>query len=132
MGMTDPNADMLTRIRNGLAAKKKDVDIPSSKMKVSIANILKEEGYINNFKVIKDKKQGVLRIYLKYDSDNKSAIWHIKKVSKPSRRVYVKKEKISVVMNGLGISIISSSKGVLSDKKARELNVGGEVICTVC
>jgi small subunit ribosomal protein S8 len=131
MGMTDPIADMLTRIRNGIMAKKEQVDIPSSKLKVGIARMLKDEGYINNFKVVKDKKQGVLRVYLKYDSSGKGVIGGISRISKPSRRVYVRKDRIPRVLNGLGVAIISTSRGVITDREARKLEVGGEVVCSV-
>lgn len=129
--MTDPIADMLTRIRNGLHAKHDAVDIPSSKMKLDIARILKAEGYIRNFKLIQDKKQGILKIFLKYDDDNNSVVMEIKRVSKPGCRVYANADEIPVVKNGLGISILSTSKGVVSDKSAKALHVGGEVLCTV-
>ena len=129
--MTDPLADMLTRIRNGNKAKFKKVDIPSSKLKVSVAKILKDEGYIKNYKVTKDNKQGVLTIYLKYDKENERIITGLKRISKPGRRVYVKKDNIPKVLNGLGVNLLSSPKGILTDKRARELNVGGELLCSV-
>jgi len=131
MSMTDPIADLLTRIRNGAMAKLQKVDIPSSNMKVSIVNVLKNEGFIKNFKLISDQKQGVLRIYLKYINDNDSVISEIKRVSKPGGRRYVKSDKIPSVKQGLGIAILSTSKGLLTDKVARESGVGGELICTV-
>ena len=129
--MTDPLADMLTRLRNGNKAKFKKVDIPSSKLKVSVAKILKDEGYIKNYKVTKDNKQGVLTIYLKYDKENERIITGLKRISKPGRRVYVKKDNIPKVLNGLGVNLLSSPKGILTDKRARELNVGGELLCSV-
>ncbi|MEW6614722.1 MAG: 30S ribosomal protein S8 [Thermodesulfobacteriota bacterium] len=129
--MTDPFADMLTRIRNANKAKFKKVDMPSSNLKVSVAKILKDEGYIKNYKVIKDSKQGVLTIYLKYDDENNTVITGLKRISKPGRRVYVKKDKIPRVLTGLGINILSTPKGILTDKKARESNVGGELLCSV-
>ncbi len=134
MTMTDPVADMLTRIRNGLKARFEKVDIPTSTLKVEIARILKEEGYINDYKVKKTtdyNKQGVLRIYLKYDGDKNSIISGIKRVSKPGLRIYSKKDSIPRVMDGLGIAILTTPKGVLTDKKAKEFNTGGEVLCYV-
>jgi small subunit ribosomal protein S8 len=131
MGMTDPVADMLTRIRNGSGAKFAKVDIPSSKLKVQIARILKDEGYVKNFKVMKDNRQGILRIYLKYDDKNQEIIQRVFRVSRPSRRVYAGKEGIPKVLNGLGISILSTSKGLLTDREARRLGVGGEILCSL-
>lgn len=131
MSMTDPIADLLTRIRNGAMAKLQKVDIPSSNMKVGIVTVLKNEGYIKNYKLISDQKQGVLRIYLKYINDSDSVISEIKRVSKPGGRRYVKSDKIPSVKQGLGIAILSTSKGLLTDKVARETGVGGELICTV-
>jgi len=131
MSMTDPIADLLTRIRNGAMAKLQKVDIPSSNMKVGIVNVLKNEGFIKNYKLISDQKQGILRIYLKYINDNDSVISEIKRVSKPGGRRYVKSDKIPSVKQGLGIAILSTSKGLLTDKVARESGVGGELICTV-
>ncbi|MCU0578805.1 MAG: 30S ribosomal protein S8 [Desulfobacterota bacterium] len=131
MGMTDPVSDMLTRIRNGSGAKFAKVDIPSSKLKVQIARILKDEGYVKNFKVMKDNRQGILRIYLKYDDKNQETIQRIFRVSRPSRRVYTGKEGIPKVLNGLGISILSTSRGVLTDREARRLGVGGEILCSI-
>jgi small subunit ribosomal protein S8 len=129
--MTDPIADLLTRIRNGAMAKLQKVDIPSSNMKVSIVNVLKNEGFIKNYKLISDQKQGVLRIYLKYINETDSVISEIKRVSKPGGRRYVKSDKIPSVKQGLGIAILSTSKGLLTDKVARETGIGGELICTV-
>ncbi len=131
MSMSDPIADMLTRIRNAGKAKFNSVDVPGSKMKTEIAKVLKNEGYIRNYKFIKDGKQGILRIYLRYTEDNQHAILDIQRVSKPSRRIYINAKEIKPVYNGLGIAILSTSKGVLTDKKARAINVGGELICTV-
>lgn len=132
MSMTDPIADMLTRIRNATMAKLQKVDIPSSNLKVSLANVLKAEGFIKNFKVIADNKQGLLRIYLKYVDEKEPVITEIKRVSKPGSRVYVGCDEIPSVKNGMGIAILSTSKGILTDKAAREAGVGGEIICTVC
>ncbi len=131
MSMTDPIADLLTRIRNAGAAKHTKMDIPSSKLKVALATVLKEQGYIKNFKTITDDQQGILRIYLKYDDAREFVIHEIKRVSTPGRRVYVRKSDIPVVKNGLGCSILSTPKGVLHDVAAREANVGGEILCTV-
>jgi len=129
MSMTDPLADMFTRIRNGSTAKFEKVDIPSSKMKREIAKILKEEGFVKNFKVIAgDRGHEMLRIFLRYDA-NRKGIVHIKRVSRPGRRVYVGTEKIPPVMSGLGLSILSTPKGILTDKAARKANVGGEILC---
>lgn len=131
MSMTDPMADMLTRIRNaGMAAHAK-LDVPSSNLKVAVATVLKDLGYIKNFKTISDNKQGVLRIYLKYDEYQAPIIHEIKRVSTPGRRIYVGKNEIPRVKNGLGASILSTSQGVLDDAAARKAEVGGEVICTV-
>ncbi|MCL4491692.1 MAG: 30S ribosomal protein S8 [Nitrospirae bacterium] len=129
--LTDPIADMLTRMRNTLLTKTEKVDIPASRMKVEIAKILKEEGFIKSYKIIKDKKQGVLRVTLKYTPDNKPIITGLKRISKPGRRVYVGKDEIPKVMAGVGISIITTSKGVYSDKEARRDGVGGEVLCHI-
>ncbi|KAF0218102.1 MAG: small subunit ribosomal protein [Geobacteraceae bacterium] len=131
MSMTDPIADMLTRIRNGIMAKMQKVDIPSSNMKVSLANVLKTEGFIKNYKVIADQKQGVLRVYLKYIDEKDSVVNEIKRISKPGSRRYVKCDEIPSVKNGMGIAVLSTSKGILADKSAREAGIGGEIICTV-
>jgi len=131
MGMTDPIADMLTRIRNAGMAKHPKLDIPSSNVKVAIAEVLKNLGYIKNFKVISDDLQGVLRVYLKYDESNNTVIHEITRVSTPGRRMYVKCDDIPRVKNGLGAAIISTSKGVMDDVAAREAKVGGEVLCTI-
>jgi small subunit ribosomal protein S8 len=131
MSMTDPLADMFTRIRNGSKAKFEKVDIPSSKMKREIAKILKEEGFIKNFKVVADEDQHeVIRIFLRYDVNRKELI-HIRRISKPGRRVYVGKDDIPSVMSGLGFSILSTPKGILTDKSARKADVGGEVLCSI-
>ena len=131
MAVTDPIADMLTRIRNGTKAKFEKVDIPSSKMKREIAKLLKEEGYIKNFKMVTDDLQHeMIRIFLKYDASRKGVI-HLKRVSKPGKRVYVKNDQIPSVMSGLGVSILSTPKGLLTDRGARKAHVGGEVLCHV-
>lgn len=131
MSMTDPIADMLTRIRNANMAKLQKIDIPSSNLKVNIATVLRSEGFIKNYKVIADEKQGLLRIYLKYIDEKEGVFTEIKKVSKPGGRVYVKSEDVPKVKNGLGIAILTTSKGVVTDKAAREAGVGGELICTI-
>ncbi len=131
MSMSDPLADMLTRIRNAGKAKHKSVDIPGSQIKTALAGVLKEEGFIKNFKFIKDNKQGILRIYLKYEGDDRHVIYGIKRVSKPSRRVYVGSSDVKTVLNGLGISVLSTSKGLITDKQAVKQNVGGEVLCEI-
>jgi small subunit ribosomal protein S8 len=132
MGMTDPMADMLSRLRNANKAKHEKVDIPASNLKVHLARILREEGYIKNYKLIKDGKQGILRIYLKYEGETKKqVIKGIKAVSRPGLRRYVPSREIPYVLRGLGISILSTSRGVLTDREARKLKVGGELICSV-
>jgi small subunit ribosomal protein S8 len=131
MAVTDPIADMLTRLRNGTKAKFEKVDIPSSKMKREIAKLLKEEGYIKNFKMVTDDLQHeMIRIFLKYDASRKGVI-HLKRVSKPGKRVYVKNDQIPSVMSGLGVSILSTPKGLLTDRGARKAHVGGEVLCYI-
>jgi small subunit ribosomal protein S8 len=129
--MTDPIADMLTRIRNANSVGHETVEVPASRMKRSIAGILKEEGYIGDFNLVEDNKQGVIHILMKYGHDKEKVISGIKKISKPGLRVYAKAEDVPRVLGGLGIAIISTSKGVISDKEARRLGVGGEVICYV-
>ena len=131
MAMTDPIADMLTRIRNANTAGHKTVDIPASNMKKSIAEILKNEGFINDYQVVQDNAQGTIKIDLKYGPGKEKTIYGIKKISKPGLRVYAKANEVPKVLGGLGIAIISTSKGVISDKEARKLGVGGEVICYV-
>ncbi len=131
MSMTDPIADMLTRLRNANMAKLQKVDIPSSNLKVNIATVLRSEGFIKNYKVIADEKQGILRIYLKYIDEKDGIITEIKRISKPGSRVYVRGDSIPKVKNGMGVAILSTSKGVVTDKAAREAGIGGEVLCTV-
>jgi small subunit ribosomal protein S8 len=131
MSMTDPIADMLTRIRNANMVKLQKVDIPSSNLKVNIATVLRSEGFIKNYKVIADDKQGILRVYLKYIDEKDGVITEIKRISKPGSRVYVKGTNVPKVKSGLGIAILSTSKGVITDKSAREALVGGEILCTV-
>lgn len=131
MTLSDPIADMLTRIRNAVKAKFNSVDIPGSKLKIEIAKILKDEGYIRNYKFLKDGKQGILRVYLKYGDGQSNVVYGLKRMSKPSRRVYVRSKDIKPVLNGMGISILSTSKGVMTDKRARKENVGGEILCNI-
>ena len=129
--LTDPIADMLTRIRNAALIKAEKVDIPASRMKLDIAKILKEEGFIRAYKILKDKKQGILRITLKYTPDNQPIITGLKRVSKPGRRVYVNTDLVPTVMGGVGISILTTSKGILTGKACRREKVGGEVLCHI-
>ena len=129
--MTDPIADMLTRIRNGSKAKLEKVDIPSSKLKLEIAKILKDEGYIKNLKMVKDRRQGVIRVYLKYTDDEAPVIQGIKRISKPGCRVYAGNNAIPKVLAGLGVAILSTPKGIQTGKQAKKDNVGGEVLCHV-
>lgn len=131
MTMTDPIADMLTRIRNANTVGHEFVEIPASKMKTSIAEILLHEGFIKSFDVVDDSKQGIIKVEMKYGANKEKVINGIKKISKPGLKVYAKANEVPKVLGGLGIAIVSTSKGVISDKKARELGVGGEVICYV-
>ena len=128
MSMSDPLADMLTRIRNAGKAKHKSVDIPGSRLKTAVAEVMKREGYINGYKFIKDDKQGVLRVYLKYEGDGRNVIYGIERVSKPSRRVYVKGRDIKPVLNGLGIAVLSTSKCLMTDKQAGKENSVVEIL----
>lgn len=131
MSMTDPLADMLARIRNAGGAGHDKVDIPASRMKIALARIFKEEGFIKNYKVIKDNRQGILRVYLRYDDGQKPIIHRIERVSRPGLRVYVGHEELPRVQGGLGVAVISTSKGVITDRQARKLKVGGEVLCQI-
>ena len=131
MTMTDPIADMLTRIRNANTVGHETVEIPASKMKKAIAKILKEEGYIADYTVIDDDKQGMIKVTMKYGANKEKVISGIKKISKPGLKVYAKADEVPRVLDGLGVAIISTSKGVISDKEARALGIGGEVICYV-
>ena len=128
--LTDPIADMLTRIRNAIRIKAEKVDIPISKLKLEIAKILKEEGFIRAYKILKDRKQGILRVIPKYVEDE-SVISELKRISKPGRRVYVGSKEVPVVLGGLGIAIMTTSKGILSDRVCRFEGIGGEVICYI-
>ena len=131
MQITDPIADMLTRIRNAGIAKHETVDVPASKMKVAIAQILLDEGYIKSFQLIDDGTQGIIRITLKYLANKEKAIQGLKRVSKPGLRIYAGADELPQVLKGLGIAIISTSKGIMTDKQARKLHVGGEVLAFV-
>ena len=131
MTMTDPIADMPTRIRNAITVGHETVEIPASKMKKAIAEILKEEGYITDYEVIDDNKQGIIKVTMKYGANKERVISGIKKISKPGLKVYAKAGEVPKVLGGLGIAIVSTSKGIVSDKEARKLGVGGEVICYV-
>ena len=129
--MTDPIADMLTRIRNSVLIKAEKVDIPASRLKVEIAKIMKEEGFIKSYKIIKDKKQGILRVTLKYTLDNRPIVEGLKRISKPGRRVYVGKDEVPSVVGGMGIAVVTTPKGILTDKVCRREGVGGEVLCYI-
>jgi small subunit ribosomal protein S8 len=131
MTMTDPIADLLTRIRNALKASHESVDVPNSKVKANIAKILKAEGYIRNFKIIPDSRQGVLRVFLKYDEQKVPVIIGIERVSKPSRRIYAGFDEIPGVLNQYGVNILTTSKGIMSDRDARRMRVGGEILCRI-
>ncbi len=131
MQITDVIADMLTRIRNAGSAKHETVDVPSSRVKEAIADILVEEGYVKSVEKIEDGKQGILRITLKYTANKKTVITGIKRISKPGLRVYASKDELPKVLNGLGIAVVSTSQGIMTDKKARKLGIGGEVMAFV-
>jgi len=131
MSLTDPVSDFLTRVRNAIKARHQKVDVPYSKLKVEIARILKEEGYISNFKSVEEEGRKVLRVQLKYSSDNSSPISDLKRVSRPGCRVYVGHTAIPRVLGGLGINILTTPKGVMTGRQARKAGVGGEVLCEV-
>lgn len=131
MVMTDPIADFLTRLRNANSVNHEKVEIPASKMKKTLAEILKDEGFIKDFEYVEDGKQGVLRLYLRYGPNKQKVITGIKRISKPGLRVYVKKDQVPRVLGGLGIAVISTSHGIMTDKEARKRQLGGEVICYV-
>jgi small subunit ribosomal protein S8 len=131
MVMTDPVADFLTRVRNANMVSHETVEIPGSQMKLAIATILKEEGYIKDFEFIEDGRQGIIRVYLKYGPNREKVITGIKRISKPGLRVYVKKDEVPKVLGGLGTAVISTSNGLMTDKKARKEGVGGEVVCYI-
>ena len=129
--LTDPIADMLTRIRNANKAKFEKADVPSSRLKASIARLLKKEGYIKDFKVLNNNNNKTLRIFLRYDEKNQPIITGLKRVSRPGLRIYARKDTIPSVMSGLGLAVLSTSKGVVTDREARSLNAGGEVLCFI-
>jgi len=131
MTISDPIADMLTRIRNAAKAKFNSVDIPGSQWKTEMARVLQEQGFIRNYKFIKDSKQGLLRIYLKYDGNQRGVIMGLERLSRPSRRVYLKAADVRPVLNGMGVMILSTSKGIMTDKQARQHNLGGEALAKV-
>ena len=131
MSMTDPIADLLTRIRNAQQAKHKQVDVPASKMKVAIVTILKDEGFVDGYKVLEEGAQGTIRIQLKYGTAGERAIQGVERVSRPGRRVYCGKDEIPKVLDGLGLTILSTPKGVLTGQACRRLGVGGELLCNV-
>jgi len=129
--MTDPVADLLTRIRNASRAEHEKVDIPASKLKVKITELLKDEGFIKNYRLMEDDKQGTLRVYLKYGAGNEKIISGLVRVSRPGRRVYVSKDKIPSILGGMGVAILSTSRGVMSDRESRKQQLGGEVLAYV-
>jgi small subunit ribosomal protein S8 len=129
--MTDPIADLLTRIRNASRAEHEKVDIPSSKLKVRITEILKTEGFIKNFRLMEEKKPGILRVYLKYGAGNERVISGLVRVSRPGRRIYVGKDKIPSILGGMGVAILSTSRGVMTDREVRKQGLGGEVLAYV-
>ena len=131
MSLTDPIANMLTSVRNALQARKETVDVPASKLIGRILDILKSDGYIEDFRLLKDNIQGTYKIYLKYEKNKKPSIMGLRKISKPGLRIYVPQEDLPRVLNGLGTAVISTSKGVLTDREARKLKVGGEVLCHI-
>lgn len=131
MAVTDPIADFLIRIKNGQKARFDKVDIPASKLKTSLAKILKEEGYIRNYKILRDEKQGILRVHLKYADPREAAINGMKRISRPGCRVYVGHNEIPKVLNGLGVSILSTSRGIMTDRLARQEGIGGELLCAI-
>ena len=131
MSMTDPIADLLTRIRNGQVAKHKTVDVPASRMKLAIVTILKDEGFVDDFKVLEESSQGKIRIQLKYGMSGERAIQGLERVSRPGRRVYCGKDEIPKVLDGLGLTILSTPRGVMTGQSCRRLGVGGEVLCNI-
>jgi len=129
--MTDPIADMLTRIRNANMAKLEKVDVPASKLNIELTKILKEKGFIKSFKVVRDRKQGIIRISLKYFEGQEKAITGLKRISKPGRRVYVDKSEIPMIMGGYGIAVLTTSRGIFTDEVCRREGIGGEVLCSI-
>ena len=131
MSVSDPIADFLTGVRNAIGARRRKVDVPATRFKTEIARVLLRERYINNFKVIEDRKQGVLRLYLKYTADDQSVITGIKRVSTPGRRQYVPRSRVPRILGGLGTAIVSTSRGLMTDREAREAGLGGELVCQI-
>lgn len=131
MTMTDPIADMLARIRNAIMASYDTVDIPSSKLKTNIAKVLKTEGFIKNYRILTEGRREIIRVFLRYDENGGCIIGGLRRVSKPSRRVYTRRDRIPRVLGGLGVNILSTSKGIMTDREAREKGVGGEILCSV-
>jgi small subunit ribosomal protein S8 len=131
MSVSDPIADFLTGVRNAIGARRRKVDVPATRFKTEIARVLLRERYINNFKVIEDSKQGVLRLYLKYTADDQSVITGIKRVSTPGRRQYVPRDRVPRILGGLGTAIVSTSRGLMTDREAREAGLGGELVCQI-
>ncbi len=131
MSVSDPIADFLTGVRNAIVARHRKVDVPATRFKTEIARVLLRERYINNFKVIEDSKQGVLRLYLKYTADDQSVITGIKRVSTPGRRQYVPRDRVPRILGGLGTAIVSTSRGLMTDREAREAGLGGELVCQI-
>ena len=131
MSMTDPIADMLTRIRNSIRAAHEQVDIPRSRLKLNLVEVMKSEGYVNDYKAISEGGKQIIRIFLKYDDDSVPVIRGLKRISKPSRRVYARYDRIPEVLNGFGVNIISTSRGLMTDAEARKKHVGGEIICSL-
>jgi len=131
MMTTDPIADLITRIRNANRANHEKVDIPSSKMKQEVVRLIKEEGFIRNFKVLEDRRQGVIRVFLKYGPNRERIINEVERVSKPGRRIYTPADRIPRVLGGLGVAILSTSQGIMTDRQARRARVGGEVLCYI-
>ncbi len=131
MSLTDPVADMLTRIRNSIGARHQKLDVPASRLKVEIARILKEEGYISNYKAVEEEGRKVLRLYLKYGPENESPISNLSRVSRPGCRVYVGRNEIPRVLGGLGINILTTPRGVMTGRRARQQGVGGEILCEI-
>jgi len=129
--MTDPIADMLTRIRNAIMASYDTVDIPSSRLKISVVKVLKSEGFIKNYRIMTEGRRENIRVFLKYDENGDSVIGGLERVSKPSRRLYAKTDRIPKILGGLGVSILSTSKGVMTDREAKKMGVGGEILCSV-
>jgi len=129
--MTDPISDLLTRVRNAVKAKQPKVDVPASQLKLSIVDIWKKTGFVKNYKLFRQDEKGILRIYLKYVGKGQPVIQGLKRVSKPSRRIYARHDKLPKVLAGMGVAVVSTSKGVLTDQTARENRVGGEVLCTI-